>query len=71
VNVAADAADTRYTTIPPQESWRLDPEAAYVHYFVGDAIKDGVFLDGNGTLLLGGYDDKDADFFYAMVTLTF
>lgn len=49
----------------------LSLEAAYVHYFVGDAIKDGVFADGNGTLLLGGYDDEDADFFYTMVTLSF
>jgi phosphoserine aminotransferase len=31
VNVAASSADTHYTTIPPRSSWRLDPDAAYVH----------------------------------------
>jgi phosphoserine aminotransferase len=28
VNVAASAADSGYTTIPPRETWRLDPDAA-------------------------------------------
>ena len=38
VNVAASAADSGYTTIPPRESWRLDPDAAYVHICANETI---------------------------------
>ncbi len=38
VNVAASAADTGYTTIPPRASWKLDPEAAYVHICSNETI---------------------------------
>jgi len=38
VNVAASAADSGYTTIPPRESWRLDPDAAYVHICSNETI---------------------------------
>ncbi len=38
VNVAASAADTGYTTIPPRDSWKLDPEAAYVHICSNETI---------------------------------
>jgi phosphoserine aminotransferase len=38
VNVAASSAADRYTRIPPRESWRLDPEAAYVHYTPNETI---------------------------------
>ncbi|MFT3817757.1 MAG: 3-phosphoserine/phosphohydroxythreonine transaminase [Rubrivivax sp.] len=38
VNVAASAADTGYTTIPPRESWKLDPSAAYVHICSNETI---------------------------------
>jgi phosphoserine aminotransferase len=38
VNVAADAADSNYTTVPPQSSWRLTPGAAYVHYTANETI---------------------------------
>ena len=38
VNVAASAADTGYTTIPPRESWQLDPSAAYVHICANETI---------------------------------
>jgi len=38
VNVAASAADTRYTTIPRRETWKLDPEAAYVHICSNETI---------------------------------
>jgi len=37
-NVAASAADTGYTTIPPRESWKLDPNAAYVHICSNETI---------------------------------
>jgi phosphoserine aminotransferase len=38
VNVAASAADTNYTTIPPRAGWKLDPEAAYVHICGNETI---------------------------------
>lgn len=38
VNVAASSEAGGYTTIPPRESWRLDPEAAYVHYTPNETI---------------------------------
>jgi phosphoserine aminotransferase len=38
VNVAASAADSGYTTIPPRDSWRLDPDAAYVHICSNETI---------------------------------
>jgi phosphoserine aminotransferase len=38
VNVAASAADSGYTTIPPRETWRLDPDAAYVHICGNETI---------------------------------
>jgi phosphoserine aminotransferase len=38
VNVAASAADSGYTTIPPRSSWQLDPNAAYVHICSNETI---------------------------------
>ncbi len=38
VNVAASSAADKYTRIPPREGWRLDPEAAYVHYTPNETI---------------------------------
>jgi len=38
VNVAASAADTNYTTVPPRETWKLDPNAAYVHVCSNETI---------------------------------
>jgi phosphoserine aminotransferase len=38
VNVAADGAATKYTAIPPRESWRLRGDAAYVHYTPNETI---------------------------------
>src|SRR5262245_26471823 len=38
VNVAADAAATKYTTIPPRESWRLRSDAAFMHYTPNETI---------------------------------
>ncbi len=38
VNVAASAADSGYTTIPPRQTWRLDPGAAYVHICSNETI---------------------------------
>src|SRR5690606_29949079 len=30
-NIAASAEDRKFTYVPPQDQWRLDPNAAYVH----------------------------------------
>jgi phosphoserine aminotransferase len=38
VNVAADAAASKYTTVPPQEQWKLTPGAAYLHYTPNETI---------------------------------
>jgi phosphoserine aminotransferase len=38
VNVAASAADAKYTYMPEQASWRLDPDAAYVHVCSNETI---------------------------------
>jgi len=37
VNVAADAGGS-YSTVPPRESWKLTPGAAYVHYTPNETI---------------------------------
>jgi len=44
VNVAACDEDNNFTKIPPFDSWRLDREAAYVHYTPNETI-DGVEFD--------------------------
>jgi phosphoserine aminotransferase len=38
VNVAADAADGNYTSIPARETWRLSDGAAYLHYTPNETI---------------------------------
>jgi phosphoserine aminotransferase len=38
VNVAASSKDNGYTRIPPRESWKLDPDAAYVHITSNETI---------------------------------
>jgi len=38
VNIAADAADSKYTTIPDPQSWRLSADAAYLHYTPNETI---------------------------------
>jgi phosphoserine aminotransferase len=45
VHVAADSADTKHTTIPPRDTWRLRPEAAYVHYTPNETIGGVEFHD--------------------------
>ena len=37
-NVVASAEDRKFTYVPPQSSWRLDPEAAYVHVCTNETI---------------------------------
>lgn len=38
VNVAASSEASGFTTIPPQSEWRLNPDAAYVHYTPNETI---------------------------------
>ena len=38
VNVAASAKDTNYTSIPNRATWKLDPNAAYVHICANETI---------------------------------
>lgn len=38
VNVVASSADQGFALIPPQDSWRCDPSAAYLHYCPNETI---------------------------------
>jgi phosphoserine aminotransferase len=38
VNVAASAKEGGYTRIPPRATWKLDPDAAYVHICANETI---------------------------------
>ncbi|MES2014959.1 MAG: 3-phosphoserine/phosphohydroxythreonine transaminase [Pseudomonadota bacterium] len=41
VNVAASSEPDHFTSVPPQESWKLSPDAAYLHVCTNETI-DGV-----------------------------
>ncbi len=38
VNIAASGEHSNFMSIPPQSEWRLDPDAAYVHYTPNETI---------------------------------
>ncbi len=38
VNIVANTEEFKFTGIPPQREWRLDPEAAYLHYVPNETI---------------------------------
>ncbi len=38
VNVAATSESTHFSTVPPQKDWKLDPDAAYLHYTPNETI---------------------------------
>lgn len=38
VNVAASSEATKFSTVPPQKDWKLDPGAAYLHYTPNETI---------------------------------
>jgi phosphoserine aminotransferase len=38
VNVVATSKDTNFSTIPPQQTWRLGSDAAYLHYIANETI---------------------------------
>ena len=39
VNVVASSKDTNYTTVPAFETWKLNKDAAYVHYTPNETIR--------------------------------
>lgn len=43
--VAASAAESRYTTVPPLSAWDLDPRAAYLHLTPNETIHGVEFHD--------------------------
>ncbi len=45
VNIAASGKAGQYRGLPPRESWRLDPRAAYVHYTPNETIHGVEFRD--------------------------
>ncbi len=38
INVAASSADTNFLSVPAQSTWKLSPDAAYVHYTSNETI---------------------------------
>lgn len=38
VNIVASGEDCGFTAVPPRQDWRLDPQAAYVHYTPNETI---------------------------------
>ncbi len=38
VNVAATSESTNFSTVPPQKDWKLDSDAAYLHYTPNETI---------------------------------
>jgi hypothetical protein len=54
-----------------QYSDDLSFELGYTHFFTGGAIEDGSFIDGNGLLYVGGFDDDDVDYVYGMMSIEF
>ncbi len=38
VNIAASSQDTNFTCVPKRETWKLDPDAAYVHITSNETI---------------------------------
>lgn len=38
VDVVASSEDAKFTYIPPQDAWRIDPEIAYLHYTPNETI---------------------------------
>jgi phosphoserine aminotransferase len=45
VNVAASASASKFTTVPPRAEWKLNPDAAYVHYTPNETIGGVEFPD--------------------------
>ncbi len=45
VNVVASAEASKFTTVPPRDEWKCDPEAAYIHYTPNETINGVEFPD--------------------------
>ncbi len=52
MNVAATAEATSFSTVPPQKDWKLDPDAAYLHY---TPIPSDIDRDGRLDFFYGAY----------------
>src|SRR5690606_786920 len=48
-NITASAEDRKFTYVPPQDQWRLDPNAAYVHICANETIGGGEYHWGPDT----------------------
>ena len=38
VNVVASSEDENFTYVPAQDTWKIDPDAAYLHYTPNETI---------------------------------
>ncbi len=76
VNVAASSEDTNFSTIPAQESWQLNSDAAYLHYTPNETIGGVEFFwapkvavplvaDMSSTILSRPLEVNDYDVIYA------
>lgn len=54
-----------------QYSEDLALEVGWTHFFVGEGIDDGAFLDSNGLSFVGGQEHDDADYVYTMLSIAF
>ena len=58
VNIAASSEADKFTKVPARDSWKLDPNAAYVHYTPNETIHGVEFHDipeTNGVPLVGDF----------------
>ena len=58
VNVAASSEADKFTNVPSRDSWKLDPNAAYVHYTPNETIHGVEFHavpETNGVPLVGDF----------------
>ena len=49
----------------------LSFEVGWSHFFTGEGVDDGAFMDENGLTLVGGQGREDADYVYFLTTLEF
>ncbi|WP_434114152.1 3-phosphoserine/phosphohydroxythreonine transaminase [Methylocaldum sp. GT1TLB] len=45
VAIAASSKESGFTTVPPRSDWRIDPDAAYLHYTANETIGGVEFQD--------------------------
>merc|ERR1712032_1533529 len=59
-NVAVNTKPSKYTTIPPQSEWKLDPEAVYCHYTLNETVNGVEFkiTPDVGKLLVGDHSSS-------------